>query len=190
MRNIIYIPYGVGLEFVPTKKNPLKWVVPYNRLNSGQKNIGVHASLSASFNKVMLGKIDHLFIVFGSMSRGKVVDLSPYTMVEQPATREEYLSIISDRGAFLCTSNYESFGIYYLELMCTGAVGVFLKKSWVDLLLPGYPLIANDKEEALGMMVSVSRQYDYWHEVLVTEWVPYIRKTYDLQEFATRIVSL
>lgn len=190
MRNLHCIPYGVGLEFTPVKKDPLKWIVPYNRINNDQKNCKLHTEISKAFGVTHKGGVDHLMILHPSLTVAEAKDASVYNIVEQPKTREGYLNLIADRGAFLCTSNYESFGIYYLELLCSGTVGVFMDKSWIRLLLPHYPLVAKTKEEALVMMRDVVARHDYWYDTIVDSIIPYIRKEYDLKKFATHIVRI
>lgn len=188
--NLSMIPYGVGLEFKPTKRNPLNWIVPYNRINASQKNMPMHNEISTKFAISMRGKVDHLFIVFDALSVGKTTDKSVYTVVPQPPTREEYVQLIADRGAFLCTSNYESFGIYYLELLCSGCVGVFLDKPWIKSLLPDYKLVAKDKAEALALMKYVTKNYEMWQDYVKTETIPFIRSNYDLKEFSEKLMEV
>ena len=188
MTNLKLVLYGVGLEFSPQKRDPMKWVVPYNRVNQTQKNLNLHTEITQAFLVHNRGAVNTLFIMLPRDN--KDMDLSAYAVVTQPSTREEYLQLIADRGAFLCTSNFESFGIYYLELLCSGAVGVFMDKPWVHRLLPGYPLIASSKTEALVMMQGVTTDYDHWYDVLVRTWIPLIRQTYVLKNFATQIMNL
>ena len=132
LQNLYLIPYGVSMEFTATSKGGSNWIVPYNRVNQSQKNILLHIELSTLLASTRT--VNQLFIVMQGWGTSKSFDLSIYDLVEQPPTREEYLQLIANRGAFLSTSKYESFGIYYLELLCSGAVGVFMKAPWVDLL--------------------------------------------------------
>lgn len=187
LSNLLYIPYGVGDEFRPTAKNPLNWIVPYNRVTNHDKNVALHSELTSKFNVMMGGAVDTLFILSPVFERREV---GQYRFVNQPATRQEYLQLIADRGAFLCTSNSESFGIYYLELLCSGAVGVFMDKPWIKRLLPDYPLIASSKTEALGMMKDVATNHAKWYESLVNSTIPYIRMEYDLDKFATSVADV
>lgn len=189
-QNLKYIPYGISDEFSPTRRDPLKWIVPYNRVNQGQKNLSAHREITEKFKIMMRGKTEHRFIVIGAAGFEKDADLSAYEVVQQPDTREGYLQLIADRGAFLCTSNYESFGIYYLELLCSGIVGVFLDKPWIRGLLPDYPLIAENQAQAVALMKDVTENYDKWYAIITEQWIPFIRQTYDLKRFATSIVTI
>ncbi len=192
MKNLHYIPYGVSEEFSPARRNPYRWIVPYNRVEVGPmtKNVSVHREITEKFKIMMRGKTEHRFIMLKAPGYEKNIDLSCYEVVEQPPTREEYLQLIADRGGFLCTSLSESFGIYYLELLCSGVVGVFLDTKWVRMLLPNYPLIAENKVHALALMKEVVEDYDHWHKVIVEEWVSFIRNTYDLNRFVATLFTL
>lgn len=193
-KNLILIPYGVDPIFQPTKegRSGNNWIVPYNRINQTYKNINQHQFISTRFEVLTRGEVDHLFILNEGMSgdREERHKMPEYRIVSQPDSREGYQSLIADRGGFLCTSHTESFGIYYLELLCSGVVGVFLRKPWVTALLPDYPLVADTEEEALGMMVDVRDHYDKWYGRMEAEIIPFIRKTYDLSRFAKEVVSI
>jgi hypothetical protein len=84
---------------------------------------------------------------------------------------------------FLCTSNYESFGLYYLELLASGAVGVFLDKPWVRALLPGYRYVAK-KDDLLGMLKHVREHHAEAKQYIQENVLPFIRATYTIDRFA------
>jgi hypothetical protein len=115
-------------------------------------------------------------------------DWPAYRFLEQPRTRDEYRSLVQDRGMFLCTSLSESFGIYYLELMLSGAVGVFLDKPWVRSLLPNYKLVYSEAELAAAYL-SVYRNWDQYYEYVQKEVVPWVRQTYDLDKFVQGLLN-
>lgn len=190
-KNLIYIPYGVSDEFTVSKKDPMKWIVPYNRINNALKQMDLHRELTLRFNTMMRGAISTRFILISNKiyTKGNI-DLSCYEVLDQGTDRSLYLQRISDVGAFLCTSKTESFGIYYLELLCSGCIGVFLRYSWIEQLLPGYKLTASSKDEALAMMLDVVNNFDKWYDYVVNTIVPFIRKEYDLTRFAKEITSL
>lgn len=192
MRKIRFVPYGVSNEFEVSDKPATNWIVPYNRVNHTQKNLKLHSEISHKFSSVCALRglpYNHKMVLldgygsFGSEDKS----LLAYETSKQPETRQGYLDFISDRGSFLCTSNFESFGIYYLELLCSGTVGVFLDKKWVRDLLPGYPLIARGREEAIELMLRVSSDHSLRSEV-ISKVVPFIKERYNLDLFATEVM--
>lgn len=182
--------FGVSSEFECSPRDPTQWIVPYNRVNQTQKNLNLHQEITQKFQIAMRGKVQTTFILFGGDGFKKDADLSAYLVVPQPEDRKDYVQLIANKGGFLCTSNFESFGIYYLELLCSGCIGVFMDRPWVRKLLPDYPLIAKNKVEALAMMTSVAKTYPDWYERLTQEIIPFIRKTYDLKRFAQSLKEL
>ncbi len=82
---------------------------------------------------------------------------------------------------FLSTAHAESFGVMYLELLCSGVVGVFTHSEWIDSLLPEYPFRTTAKNVP-AMMASIYRDYDRAVEYLRREAVPTIRKTFNIDK--------
>lgn len=157
--------WGVSSEFIfrTTGRDKYVWLAPFNRVNKTQKNLDLHARLS-SLIKAKGGKT--LFI-FGGMTSG--VEIPEVYEVVPQGTREEYLQTISEVGLSLCVSNFESFGIYYLELMSSGIPVLFLDKPWVRKLLPSYPLVF-DLETLETLCVTFESQYPFFVSAL-TEYV-------------------
>jgi hypothetical protein len=89
---------------------------------------------------------------------------------------------------FLSTSQWESFGIYYLELLCSGVVGVFQDRPWVRELLPGYRYIVSTKE-LVSTLQHVRENYDEARAYLLAEVIPQIRKAYDLKAFCQGLLD-
>ena len=191
--NLHCIDWGIEPEFSASNlADPIKWIVPYNRINQQQKRVREHHDLSTTFTVAMAqrGKVvDTLFIVHhGLFDTSAMPQYDTYRWVDQPGNRDDYRSLLWDRGAFLCTSKYESFGIYYLELLCSGIVGVFQDEPWVRKLLPSYPLI-HSRNNLVPSMLDVVDNYAAYRTLLTTEIVPYIRARYDLGKFATDLLK-
>lgn len=193
LEKIKLIWYGVEpFEWVENK-SPLKWLAPFNRVDVKQKAIDQHYKIMSQLQLTasLAGKVLENKFVFAYYSGRAISDIQakyPSYKVVAQGPRSGYLGVLKEAGAFLCTSNYESFGIYYLELLLSGAVGVFEDKPWVKKLLPGYPLIVSKSELASACWDVVNR-YDYWSR-LVREYVPLIRQRYDFKRMATQYRTL
>lgn len=129
-----------------------------------------------------------MFINGGVTSKKLIQDLGAYEVREQ-GTRQQYVEWIADRGAFLCCSNFESFGIYYLELLLSGCVGVFLDRPWIMKLLPEYPLVG-PKEALLPMMSDLVDRFPYWQERIRTETIPQIQSRYSMERVQSQFLQL
>jgi hypothetical protein len=129
-----------------TSKDPLHWVVPYNRFNQTQKDLNLHHEVTSRLQLIASqhGRMLHTDFIYGGLKSDVPAKFTAYGYVPQ-GPRAQYESRIAKYGAFLCTSKFESFGIYYLELLSKGAVGVFADYPWVRKLLPGYPFIVEKK---------------------------------------------
>lgn len=172
------IRYGVSEEFKTGEMNNMhKWIVPYNRLNETQKQFRLHSTVT---NKALqlLALIDFevqtdvILMDHPRSNRERYAkELESYNVITQPESREGYAERLQQYGGFLCTSKNESFGIYYLELLASGVVGVFLDRPWVRKLLPDYPYIVK-KDELPHAMMHVIADYpaswgvvaEYWHK--------------------------
>jgi len=196
LSSIKCVPYGIEDSFVCSSTNSRdKWIVPYNRINQTQKNISKHYELTKIVSQILGAaegaEVDMMFIASPNIM-GQSVSLEKYPeyrFVLQPPTRQEYRELVSDRGMFLCTSNFESFGIYYLELMCMGAVGFFLDRPWIRELLPNYKYIAS-AQDFPQMVLEAYRNFDEAKSYVQTTVVPFIRKNYTLDSFVSGLVSV
>lgn len=187
--------YGVESVFTlspDTDKN--NWIVPYNRINQTQKDLNLHQELTSKIaSAISLGtgdKLDTLFIASTNLwTKVKPAEYPDYRFVEQPKNRDDYRVLIRDRGFFLCTSNYESFGIYYLELLLTGTIGLFVDKPWVRFQLPNYKHIYSAQDIPAAALM-VYRDFEAQKQYIATEVAPWIRKTYDLDKFVQGLQSV
>lgn len=130
LNNLHFIWGGITDNFKFTGDNsPWKWLVPYNRVNKSQKAIDTHQELSNKsyvlVNKNLGMNCEHNFIL--PKDKTLAADLeTTYAKIDQPENREDYIKLAQEHGLFICTSNYESLGLMYLELLACGVVGVFL----------------------------------------------------------------
>lgn len=193
--NLKRIQYGVGPEFQDRLRNDKqRWLCPYNRLNETQKNFRVHVEAMIQFKRLMnkLGTPIENDVVLMDHKRSNreryAGALTEYNVITQQPDRSKYPDLLNNYGGFLCTSHTESFGIYYLELLASGAVGVFLDKPWVRDLLPEYPYIVKKDElaNACGYVVgnyeiAKKRAMDYWNSR---------RADFDIQKFSEHVANL
>ena len=180
-----YIPYGVSEDFQYRKGDRGEVVVPYTRIVKQQKNLALHISCCSKLRA--WGGVRGIRFRFpmhcdpNFSNAGFQGDASLYDM--RPLLKgAEYVEACQRAGMFLSTSNFESFGIMYLELLCSGAVGVFLDRPWVRKLLPNYPYVVS-KGKLVPMMIWVHQNHDEASARIRDEVIPYIRRTYSLSLF-------
>lgn len=192
------IPFGIEDRFTPAEAppNPLRMIAPMNRVNQSQKNVVLHAEvtrslISYSATRNLTATADFYYASgFGPESKPELFfDRDVYTFIEQPANREEFVERAKSYGLFVSTSLFESFGLYYLELLASGVVGVFLDRPWIRSLLPNYPLIVQ-AHELKACAAHVVENYAKYRAQLVNEVAPAIRRDYALSRFAKEITVL
>jgi hypothetical protein len=194
MRNMHHVDYGILPGFRDRGENRRdEWIVPFNRYNQTQKNIRLHSEVSRQVAQTLQAKhgvqIRHHFKYGGDLRMEDAPELQQYIVAEQPATREEYMQSAREMGMFICTANFESFGIYYLELLASGVVGVFLDKEWNRELLPEYPF-RTDCDNLAAMAVQVYENFDAAKNVLRDTVLSVIDRKYRIDHFASRMVEL
>lgn len=195
-RSIILEEFGIDARFHSTGQNdPDKLIVPYNRIVQSQKNLDLHVKISRQYSvlSAQLGRPvkTHDFLHASAYDPGKIdsdkdIGRDVYTFRPQFKTRDETAEGLRDYGMFLSTSMFESFGIYYLELLKSGVVGVFLDRPWVRRLLPDYRYIVKS-EDLVPMMSHVRENYLYAQEYLRTSVIPQIEARYSLTRFMDRV---
>jgi hypothetical protein len=191
---LIQINYGVGEEFTDDDTNdPLRWLTPYNRLNEIHKNFRLHAACTEELVKLIAlrGQTLQMDVILMNHKRSNreryAKELEHYDVMTQQPDRKEYAGTLKRYGGFLCTSKSESFGIYYLELLASGAVGVFLDEPWVRKLLPGYPLIYK-KADLVPACDAVVSNYKQVKHVVSNYWAE-VGPTFSIPDFTTSLVS-
>lgn len=193
-RNCVTHLYGVDTVFQPGLNDPDTLVAPMNRIVQGSKNVGLHAEITSKYQIIASQRgwspatTFYFAPGFGPDDKQIAADLSVYHFEQQPDSRADYVQNAARTGMFLSCSNFESFGIYYLELLCSGAVGVFLDKPWVNKLLPGYPYIV-PKNQLVSALIHVRQDYENVRRNLLESWVPLIRERYSLDRFAAGLVQ-
>lgn len=195
-QNLILELFGVGDEFAATGVNaPDRLIVPYNRIVQSQKNLDLHIKLSRQYAVLAaqrgLPVPVHDFLHAPAYDPAKIAEekeigTDVYDFRPQFKGRQEMAEGVRQYGMFLSTSMFESFGIYYLELLKSGVVGVFLDRPWVRKLLPNYPYVAKS-EDLVPMMLEVRTHYGDAQTELREYVIPEIEKRYSLKRFMARV---
>lgn len=136
--------FGIGKDFHDTGENDRsEFVVPFTRVNETQKRISLHSKITKEIKK-KLPETQHTFFVNPFFAKDKQNDYG-YDRVLDTRNAEETARTARKVGFFISTSKTESFGLYYLELIASGVVGVFVENDWIRKLLPNYPYIYPEK---------------------------------------------
>jgi len=112
-----------------------------------------------------------------------------YNCMFQYSSREDYVNYIKNVGFFVSTSNYESFGLYYLELLASGVVGVFVDKPWIRKLLPDYKYIVN-KNHVVSVVGQLHSDYVAANKYIHDDVIPFIKLKYNDTVFYESLISL
>lgn len=187
LERAVTIPYGIEDGFVPwVDANPDSVVVPYNRWEAGQKNLPLHMRLSRLYalQAEMDGrKVETVFYRNADpYGQAKAKDVPAeaseiYDFRDQFYDRPTFRAEIGQHGLFLCTSLRESFGLYYLELLMAGVVGVFQSYPWIEHLLPEYPYIVSEPE-LLPQLAWIREHYEEARVRIRDEIIPLIAARY------------
>lgn len=192
------VPYGIeqpDLKF--DAERGLRWIVPYNRINESQKQFNAHVAATRRYNSLMLagdmaGSVAPVDF-YALDNFGKGTDRSQYDdayrFLPCEHDREKYWQNLSQYSAFLSTSKYESFGIFYLELLLAGVVGVFEDHRWVRKLLPGYKFVA-PRKQLPELMRHVTADMTVARQYVQTIVVPMIREAYALDKFGAQLSAV
>lgn len=174
-------PFGIEEGFAPGKNDPDKMIAPFNR-KASQKKIDLHMEVLQKYQAKYGGqcKLWHA-PNWGFDEDHPVVTSGVYDVEPQYADRAQFKQAVSEYGLFLCTSQFESFGIYYLELLAAGVVGVFLDRPWINDLLPNYPFIASAADLPATLM-AVREDYEASRK-LVQEYLASVMEMYRVERF-------
>jgi len=165
-------------------KDRYTWVCPWVWVYEASKKNTYHHQVTGRVQAIAAQRGWPMRTIFryDNLAQRSEADFPNYVM-RPKVKRGDYDSVLREYGAFLSTSSHESFGIYYLELLQTGAVGVFEDYEWVRKLLPGYPLIVQ-RNQIVPACLDVMARYDFWRGEVKRMTVPFIRERYDFERHA------
>jgi len=193
-KNVATHYYGVDLAFQPGENDPDFLIAPFNRIAQGAKNVVLHSELTHLYQTAAerrgFAPKPHLYFAPGHGPEDKGVKFrhESYAISQQPDTREGYVANARRCGLFFSVAQYESFGIYYMELLFAGAVGVFLDRPWVRRLIPEYPFIVG-KSEIVPCMLHIRENYAEVRAELHAEVLPILRERFSLAGFTASLVA-
>lgn len=196
LSNVHSIHYGIEEGFtIHAPASPYNLVVPYNRWEPGQKNHAGHMKASLAY-KIMLESAGSpyqqtFYYHIDAFNPHKDVPkeaLDVYSFAPQFDDRAAFKANIGKSGMFLCTSVRESFGLYYLELLMAGVVGVFQDYAWIRKLLPEYPYIAKEAD-LVPMMLWVRDNFGVARSRILEAVHPVIRERYGQARYLDGITS-
>jgi hypothetical protein len=136
-------------------------------------------------------KVTHSFyhaVDAGPDTNSKGLDFSGYEVIQQPSDRQGYLTNIKKHGMAICTAGYESLGLYYIELLASGCVVVFLDRPWIRELFPGYKFLAKE-EELATMTLKVWENWSAARAYVKEEVLPVIEKNYRMRGVVKKIIE-
>lgn len=156
------IDYGVSDAFRWSENNdPDKFVAPFNRVNETFKRFSMHRTITETVKQSLALRghaTEHHFVRAKDMGMAGLPESHPYLVRDQPA-REVYEAEAGTYGFFISTSRSESYGLYYVELLLSGVVGLFLTAPWVRALLPDYPFVFESRKELTQAAIALHGNY-------------------------------
>lgn len=198
-KNIHTIPYGINPQF-SGKFNPAnadRFIVPFVRDNQGQKRIKLHHDISKTIAKDVKNAFSRdisTTFLYNPVFLKKESLYPSYEMKEVFESQVLLSLDVRDYGFFISTSQFESFGLFYLELLASGVVGIFADKPWVRSLLPhDYPFIYPDKllgKKALEVYAQVINGDCDEAKKAILSAQSHIRTMYSWDTFASAVSAL
>jgi hypothetical protein len=191
LSNIWHINYGVlpDYEAVRRPEARFNFVAPFTRCIETQKHYTEHRLLTLHLQDMI--KTRHgvdtqhdLYYASQKYSHIDKVDTTGYRTFPLIKDRAEYKKRLLDYGFAISCSDYESFGLYYVELLLAGVIVVFVDHPWVRTLLPGYPFVA-PKAEVEAMALHLFENYDAAFDQLEA-YLPHVRSEYLIPEFVRK----
>jgi hypothetical protein len=194
-KNFVQIPYGVLDCFHFEKKTDRldNWICPITRICE-DKRFEDHQEttkrLMPMFRLIGVGQPNTDMFMSTKLSLSRLNDFTTegYTAKPMILDRKEYAEALRKYAFAMVTCHFESFGLYYIELLLSGVVCVFVDYPWVKKLLPGYKYTCS-LEDLPGMALYVRKNYDEAFGYLENEVIPFIRKEYLLSSFASKLMD-
>lgn len=193
--NLMLIPYGVGAAYTFKKKSGKSlrnFVAPFTRAVEDHKRFSVHQQVTLKTSTLLkLKGFDMVTAFYASspkLSHTDSKDMTGYDVRPIVLGRQEYAKELEQFAFSISTSDYESFGLYYVELLMSGVIVVFSDYPWVRQLLPNYRFVSPDKDLP-AMVAYVRENYDVCFEYLEVEVLPVLREKYLLSAFASTLLE-
>lgn len=191
--NLTLIPYGVGPDYEFKKREDLTWfVAPFTRAVADHKRFPLHSKTTVKTNVLLKKNGFDMKTAFyassGKLSHTEGKDLSAYEVRDIILDRKAYARELQKFAFAISTSDYESFGLYYVELLMSGVVVLFSDYPWVQSLLPGYKWVAKDADLP-ALALYVRKNYDEVFDDIQNNVLPFIRENYTISKFAKELLK-
>lgn len=194
LKSLHSVNYGVRDIFTAKKRKgeALNWyVAPMTRCTS-DKGFEVHQGVSQRLKLLFGMKGKTVATAFHAasehLSHVSTKDMSMYDVRPIVLDREKYAESVQQYAFSISTSPFESFGLFYVELMLSGVIVMFLDRPWVQKLIPGYKLVAS-QQELSALAWEVRKNYAKWYGYLEKEIIPFLRENYLIKNFATKMME-
>lgn len=189
MSKVKIVRFGIEEIFEDKKtNNKNEFVVPFVRVNETQKNISLHSKITTELKK-KLPKTNHTFFLSeffdGSDKKDTSAKLKPYTVKKAYSDILLIACLARKFGFFVSTSKTESFGLYYIQLIKSGVIGVFVDHDWVHKILPDYPFVFN-KNNIVEETIKLYNNYESSKKKLA-HYIELIEQTMTWENFTNNL---
>lgn len=197
LEHVHHIDYGIEEGFEPSKDEQNyahRWVVPTNRYVNSQKRLKTqHEIHQKAVNLITSKRGDaNIKIDFAYHPKWRPnfaeTPFPLWNSFEQETDRALMKKRLQKYGIFVSTSAYESFGLFYLELLFSGVIGLFVDHQWVRNLLPGYPLITGAGD--MPAMLCWAHENPWEAHEKIRDAVNAARTRYSLRTFTEKLITL
>lgn len=192
-RNMVWINYGVLDIFTFSKKTNLDaFLCPITRL-SNDKRYEDHQEATiktmALFHLRGYQPTTTMFLTKKYWAtKLKSATTDGYEVKEMILDRTTYAQELQKYAFAIVTTHFESFGLYYIELLLSGVICIFTDYPWVHKLLPGYKYVCK-KEDLPSLAIHLRDHYDEAFAYIESEVIPFIRQNYLLKTFAEKLLE-
>lgn len=157
-----------------------KFIVPFTRVNETQKKITVQSKITSQIKK-LIPESTHTFMCNPFFGKEKEHTFGYDEVIETIEDQNTLAGFVQEYGFFISTSKTESFGLFYLELIKSGVIGIFVDHEWVDRILPDYPFVCAEKD-VVNTVNKLYNDYDSSKKKLA-DFQKYISDNYSWSKF-------
>jgi uncharacterized protein (UPF0335 family) len=193
-QNTHMINYGVLDCYKFTKKQNLDaFIAPITRL-AEDKRFSDHQEATirtmALFHMKKMAPRTAIYLTMKlSLSKFKKLTTDGYDVKEIILDRKVYAEELQKYAFSICTCDFESFGLYYIELLLSGVIVIFADYPWVHKLLPNYKYVCK-LDELPGLALHLRKNYDEAFAYIEKEVIPFIRENYLIGSFVNKFMQL
>jgi hypothetical protein len=192
--NLYHINYGVQDQFSFTKKQDLdRFIAPLTRVAEDKRfadhQVATRQTMALFHMKGMQPRTDLFLTINLKLSKLNDLSIDGYDAHPLILDRGKFAQTMNQYAFALCTCHFESFGLYYIELMLSGVIVIFLRYPWVHKLLPNYKYVVDSIEDLSSLALHLRMHYDEAFVYMEKEVIPFIRENYMIQQFADKLMN-